>query len=71
MAGSAETGSKAELIASRGLVGRIALAFRPYLPQVIAVGGLILVSAGLGVANPLLIQVVFDDALFRRREHPT
>ncbi len=52
------------MIASRGLVGRIALAFRPYLPQVIAVGALILVSAGLGVANPLLIRVVFDDALF-------
>lgn len=53
-----------ELVASGGLVGRIALAFRPYLPQVIAVGALILVSAGLGVANPLLIRVVFDDALF-------
>ena len=64
MAGSTETGSKPELIASRGLVGRIALAFRPYLPQVIAVGALIVVSAGLGVANPLLIRVVFDDALF-------
>ena len=52
------------MIASEGLVGRIARSFRPYLPQVIAVGSLILVSAGLGVANPLLIQVVFDDALF-------
>ncbi len=64
MAGLTETGSKPDLIASRGLVGRIALAFRPYLPQVIAVGALIVVSAGLGVANPLLIRVVFDDALF-------
>ena len=64
MAGESQTRTTPELIASGGLVGRIALAFRPYLPQVVAVGALILVSAGLGVANPLLIRVVFDDALF-------
>ena len=46
------------------LAGRIAASFRPYLPQVILVGFLILLSAGLGVINPLLIQVVFDRALF-------
>ena len=38
--------------------------FRPYSHQVVLVGLLILVTAGLGVVNPLLIQVVFDRALF-------
>ena len=47
-----------------GLVRRIAASFRPYTPQVIAVGLLILVTAGLGVVNPVLIRVVFDSALF-------
>jgi ATP-binding cassette subfamily B protein len=51
-------------IAQQGLVWRIAAAFRPYKAQVIVVGLLILVSAGLGVVNPLLIRVVFDSALF-------
>ena len=51
-------------IAQRGLIRRIAAAFRPYKSQVIVVGLLILVSAGLGVVNPLLIRVVFDSALF-------
>ena len=46
------------------LFARIAVSFRPYLPQVILVGLLILFSAGLGVINPLLVQVVFDRALF-------
>jgi ATP-binding cassette, subfamily B, bacterial len=50
--------------ASRGLVGRIAVSFRPYWVKVIIVGLLILVTAGFGVINPLLIQVVFDLALF-------
>ena len=47
-----------------GLVRRIAASFRPYTPQVIVVGLLILVTAGLGVVNPVLIRVVFDSALF-------
>jgi len=51
-------------IAQQGLVRRISAAFRPYKAQVIVVGLLILVSAGLGVVNPLLIRVVFDSALF-------
>ena len=51
-------------IARQGLVRRIAAAFQPYKAQVIVVGLLILVSAGLGVVNPLLIRVVFDSALF-------
>jgi ATP-binding cassette subfamily B protein len=56
--------SGADQIARGGLVRRIAASFRPYVPQVAIVGLLILVSAGLGVVNPLLIRVVFDSALF-------
>ena len=43
---------------------RIAGAFRPHWPRVLAIGLLILVTAGLGVVNPVLIRVVFDSALF-------
>ncbi|MFQ6030701.1 MAG: ABC transporter ATP-binding protein [Dehalococcoidia bacterium] len=46
------------------LTPRIAAAFRPYLGRVVGVGLLILVTAGLGVVNPVLIRVVFDQALF-------
>ncbi len=51
-------------IASQGLVRRIAASFGPYRGRVVAVTLLILVTAGLGVVNPLLIRVVFDSALF-------
>jgi ATP-binding cassette subfamily B protein len=47
-----------------GLTRRIAASFRPYSPQITAVGLLILFTAGLGVVNPLLIRVIFDSALF-------
>ena len=47
-----------------GLTRRIAASFRPYSPQIIVVGLLILFTAGLGVVNPLLIRVIFDSALF-------
>ena len=43
---------------------RIAAAFQPYGPRVLAIGLLIVVTAGLGVVNPILIRVVFDSALF-------
>ena len=46
------------------LTRRIAASFRPYSVQIVFVGLLILVTAGLGVINPLLIRVVFDSALF-------
>ena len=46
------------------LVPRIVAAFRPYSGRVTLVGLLILLTAGLGVVNPVLIQVVFDRALF-------
>ena len=48
----------------RGLIRRITALFNPYSRPVITVGLLILVSAGVGVVNPLLIRVVFDSALF-------
>ena len=43
---------------------RIAATFQPYWPRVLAIGLLILITAGLGVVNPILIRVVFDSALF-------
>ena len=46
------------------LVPRVVAAFRPYSGRITLVGLLILVTAGLGVVNPVLIQVVFDNALF-------
>ncbi len=49
---------------NRATVRRAAASFRPYSWQVIGVVLLILVTAGLGVVNPLLIRSVFDDALF-------
>jgi ATP-binding cassette, subfamily B, bacterial len=50
----------------RRLIPRVAALFRPYRRRVALVGLTILVSSALGVANPLLIQVVFDHALFPR-----
>jgi ATP-binding cassette subfamily B protein len=38
--------------------------FRPYKRQVALVGLAIVVTAGLGVVNPLLIKAIFDRALF-------
>jgi ATP-binding cassette, subfamily B, bacterial len=48
----------------RRLVRRVLGLFRPYRAQVALVSVAILLSSGLGVANPLLIRVVFDHALF-------
>jgi ATP-binding cassette, subfamily B, bacterial len=56
--------SRDEKPVSRGLIRRITISFRPYWFKVSVVGLLILVTAGFGVINPLLIQVVFDSALF-------
>ena len=49
---------------NRGVVRRIAAYFRPYWTQVIAVVLLVLVTAGLGVVNPVMIRIIFDSALF-------
>ena len=54
----------------RGLGRRIVSAFAPYWFKVSVVGALILVTAGLGVVNPVLIRVVFDSALFPQSGAP-
>jgi ATP-binding cassette subfamily B protein len=46
------------------LVKRIVRLFRPYRGRTTLILLSILVTSGLGIVNPLLIQVVFDDALF-------
>ncbi len=43
---------------------RVAKSFSPYRAQIAIVSLLILVTAGLGVVNPVLIRTVFDSALF-------
>ena len=48
----------------RGLARRIIGLFGPYKLPVALVGLLIVVNAGLGVINPLLVKEVFDSALF-------
>ena len=52
------------IASGQGLGRRIVSAFAPYWFKVSVVGALILVTAGLGVVNPVLIRVVFDSALF-------
>ncbi len=47
-----------------GLARRIIGLFGPYKLPVALVGLLIVVNAGLGVINPLLVREVFDSALF-------
>ncbi len=47
-----------------GTARRIVGLFRPYRREVGAIVALVLVGAGVGVVNPLLIKVVFDTALF-------
>ena len=49
---------------SSPMLGRTVRLFRPYRFQVIAVAVLILLTASIGVINPLLIRTVFDDGLF-------
>ncbi|MDQ4125828.1 MAG: ABC transporter ATP-binding protein/permease [Actinomycetota bacterium] len=44
-----------------GTFKRIARTFRPYRTQVILVAVLILVTSGLGLVNPLMIKVVFNE----------
>ena len=49
---------------SRQTVRRVLGSFRPYRAKLSIVGLAIVITATLGVVNPLLIAVVFDDALF-------
>jgi ATP-binding cassette, subfamily B, bacterial len=50
--------------ADRSSAGRIVPLFRPYRLQVAGVIALIVVTSTIGIANPLLIQAVFNKALF-------
>lgn len=50
--------------ASRDTARRVVPLFRPYRGQVAAVVGLIVLTSTIGIINPLLIQVVFNKALF-------
>jgi ATP-binding cassette, subfamily B, bacterial len=51
---------------NRDTARRVVPLFRPYRVQVAAVVGLIVVTSTIGIINPLLIQVVFNKALFVR-----
>ena len=48
----------------RGTFRRIVEIFRPYRGQLTLLAATIMITAGLGVVNPLLIKAVFDKALF-------
>src|SRR5215813_3906954 len=50
--------------ANRDTARRVVPLFRPYRGQVAAVVGLIVVTSTIGIVNPLLIQAVFNKALF-------
>ena len=50
--------------ANRDTARRVVPLFRPYRAQVAAVVGLIVLTSTIGIINPLLIQVVFNKALF-------
>jgi ATP-binding cassette subfamily B protein len=50
----------------RDTARRVVPLFRPYRTQVAFVVGLIVLTSTIGIANPLLIQAVFNHALFVR-----
>jgi ATP-binding cassette subfamily B protein len=49
---------------NRNTARRVVPLFRPYRAQVAVVVGLIVVTSTIGIINPLLIQAVFNNALF-------
>ncbi len=49
---------------NRHTVRRVIGSFRPYRRKILVVGLAIVVTAAMGVINPLLIKVIFDTALF-------
>ena len=54
---------------SRGTVRRVAAYFRPYRPQVALVLVAILLIAVVGLANPILLKLIIDDAFQHRDMH--
>ena len=53
-----------------GLRGRIFSLFRPYRGRITVTMLLVVIGAGIGVIPPLIIQRIFDDALFPPAGHP-
>jgi ATP-binding cassette subfamily B protein len=47
-----------------GLGKRVVALFRPYLGRIVLTGILVVVGAGIAVIPPLIVQRIFDDALF-------
>jgi ATP-binding cassette subfamily B protein len=47
-----------------GTLRRVIAIFRPYRGKVLVVAAAIIATSVLGIANPLLIKLIFDDALF-------
>lgn len=47
-----------------GLGRRVVALFRPYLGRIIITGVLVVVGAAIAVVPPLIVQRIFDDALF-------
>jgi len=62
--GAADASTARPAHANRDTARRIVPLFRPYRAKVAAVVALILVTSTIGIINPLLIQAVFNDALF-------
>jgi ATP-binding cassette subfamily B protein len=56
--------TKLSFAQTRAILARSARMFRPYRRSVAAVAVTIVFSSALGVANPLLVRAIFDDALF-------
>ena len=52
------------LTPKRSVARRAAASFSPYSQHAAGIATLILITAGLGVVNPVLVRSVFDDALF-------
>jgi ATP-binding cassette subfamily B protein len=61
---SASGNAAASAHSNRDTARRVVPLFRPYRVQVAAVVGLIVVTSTIGIINPLLIEVVFNQALF-------
>lgn len=47
-----------------GLGGRVVALFRPYRARIVVTGLLVIVGAAIAVIPPLIVQRIFDDALF-------
>jgi len=62
--GAADASTARPAHANRDTARRVVPLFRPYRAKVAAVVALILVTSTIGIINPLLIQAVFNDALF-------